>query len=244
MKRALLALLLVASPAFAQANGWAEMPNGWGEIQTVPGFTTIPPPASATLGCVGVFLGSPLNLQCDAGISYDAVTDTLTTGYLASGQLVRIGTGTATAAVGGVLHVNTTARATTGTTEQVLATYTLPANTLSAAGKAIRITAWGTTAANTNSKTVRIRLGGIGAQGVISMTTSTSAAVWRLEAVVARTGASTQDVIAWGLQGSNNVIFSQTTLTLSSANDIVVTGITATSAGDATFKGLIVEALN
>lgn len=79
MKRALLALFLVASPAFAQANGWAEMANGWGEIQTVPGFTTIPPPSSATLGCVGVFLGSPLNLQCYAGLSYDAATDTLTT---------------------------------------------------------------------------------------------------------------------------------------------------------------------
>jgi hypothetical protein len=64
VKRALLSLFLVASPAFAQANGWAEMANGWGEIQTVPGFTTIPPPASATLGCVGVFLGSPLALGC------------------------------------------------------------------------------------------------------------------------------------------------------------------------------------
>ena len=36
MKRLLAALLLVASPALAQSNGWQEIQNGWGEIQTVP----------------------------------------------------------------------------------------------------------------------------------------------------------------------------------------------------------------
>lgn len=91
MKRALLALLLIASPAFAQVNGWAEMANGWGEMQTVPGFTTIPPPASATLGCVGVFLGSPLNLQCapESGIVYTTTTKSLdvTDGRVQAGNL-------------------------------------------------------------------------------------------------------------------------------------------------------------
>ncbi|MBK9968692.1 MAG: hypothetical protein IPP07_29040 [Holophagales bacterium] len=36
MKRLLAALLLVASPALAQSNGWQEIQNGWGEIQTPP----------------------------------------------------------------------------------------------------------------------------------------------------------------------------------------------------------------
>ena len=94
MKRALLALLLIASPAFAQVNGWAEMANGWGEMQTVPGFTTIPPPASATLGCVGVFLGSPLNLQCApaSGIIYTVATKSLdvTDGRVQAGNLTAI----------------------------------------------------------------------------------------------------------------------------------------------------------
>ena len=44
------------------------------------GWLAMGAPAGATTGCVGVFLGSPLNLQCDAGIGYDAATDTLTTG--------------------------------------------------------------------------------------------------------------------------------------------------------------------
>jgi hypothetical protein len=36
VKRLLAALLLVASPALAQSNGWREIQNGWGEIQTPP----------------------------------------------------------------------------------------------------------------------------------------------------------------------------------------------------------------
>lgn len=77
----LTAALLVSAPAAAQT-GRAAM-DVTRETVNVDGssfsFAAIPPPASATLGCVGVFLGSPLNLQCDAGISYDAATDTLTT---------------------------------------------------------------------------------------------------------------------------------------------------------------------
>lgn len=55
------------------------------------GWLAMGAPAGATTGCVGVFLGSPLNLQCDAGISYDAATDTLTSGR------VLVGDGTAAA---------------------------------------------------------------------------------------------------------------------------------------------------
>ena len=74
MKRALLALLLVASPAFAQANGWAEMSNGWGEMQTVPGFTTIPLPSGCTTGSVATFLGSPVVPACASDWTYTAGT--------------------------------------------------------------------------------------------------------------------------------------------------------------------------
>ena len=108
MKRALLALLLVASPAFAQANGWAEMANGWGEIQTVPGFTALPLPSGCTTGSMATFLGS---LTCVPGLTF--TSNTLT---------IPVGAGTATAKVGGTLYVTTTSATTTGTTEQTLAT--------------------------------------------------------------------------------------------------------------------------
>ncbi len=100
MRRALLAaLLLVASPAFAQANGWQEMANGWGEIQTPTfSYATAPPPASATLGCVGVFLGSPLTLQCapSSGIVYTTATKSLdvTDGRVQAANLKAIGLAT------------------------------------------------------------------------------------------------------------------------------------------------------
>lgn len=65
MKRLLAALLLVASPALSQSNGWREIANGWGEIQTPPGYSTFPAPSTCTTaGQIPVFLGSPLAMAC------------------------------------------------------------------------------------------------------------------------------------------------------------------------------------
>lgn len=164
---------------------------------------------------------------------------------LPNGSTVNAGTGSARATVGGVLNVNTTSQATTGTAEEVLATYTLPANTLSANGKGVRIIAFGASAANANVKITRIRFGGIGGTIIAALSFSSSAASWRLSAEVVRTGAATQ--ITTSQSGSGATSSSQTvsaSQTLSGTVDIVVTGVTATSAGDATFQGLIVEALN
>ena len=162
-----------------------------------------------------------------------------------------IGTGTAVARVGGVLHVNTTSQATTGTSEQVLATYTLPANTLSRDGQAVRVTAFVEHAANTNATTARVRWGGIGGTVCLAQNASASAGVIRLECVIYRTGAATQAITGAGLLAtaaglSGNVTNSFTTgsATLSGTVDIVVTGTTGTAAGDLTFRTLLVEALN
>ena len=145
-----------------------------------------------------------------------------------------------------VLNVNTTSKATTGTSEEVLATYTLPANTLSANGKAIRVTAWGESAANANAKVVRIRFGGIAAAWTASFSTTASGAAWSISSVIIRTGAATQVSIGSGSASPSGqtLVSAAPTATLSSAVDIVVTGLTATASGDVTFKGLIVEALN
>ena len=137
-----------------------------------------------------------------------------------------------------VLHVNTTSQATTGTSEEVLATYTLPANTLSADGKALRIQAWCTTAANTNSKTFQIRVGGIGGVSVASTATATSGAALALTSTVIRTGASTQVATGSGLN------YTTPNRNTAATIDIVVLGTTGTAAGDLTFRALLVEALN
>lgn len=156
------------------------------------------------------------------------------------------GTGSAFAGVGGVLTVNTTQAGTTAvTTEEDLWTYSLPANTLSANGKAVRITAFGTTAANANNKTIKLYFG-----STVVATSGTSGyngIAWTLTVPVIRTGAATQ--LGMGgvavVGGSLGNSWSAPAETLSGAITIKVTGQNGTaSANDIVFRGAIVEYLS
>lgn len=151
------------------------------------------------------------------------------------------------ATIGGVLCVNTTSQATTGTVEEVLATCTIPANALSANGKGVRISVSVFTAANANTKTASIRFGGIG--GTVIATTGGTAAnniAGQLNAVVLRTGAATQYSYGSANYDTSSVRVTRgaPTQTLSNAVDIVVTGTTPTAAGDLTFGAFVVEFFN
>jgi len=81
VKRLLAALLLAAWPAAAQRS-----------IPAAPCKITdgscAPMPNATTLGCaansVAVFLGTPVALSCDGGLTYDATTDVLTAGALSA----------------------------------------------------------------------------------------------------------------------------------------------------------------
>lgn len=69
------------------------------------------------------------------------------------------------------------------TNEKDLGTYALPANTLASDGQSIRMKAWGTLAANSNSKTVRLYFGG----HTTSFTTSSATDVkWLIESTLMR----------------------------------------------------------
>jgi hypothetical protein len=152
---------------------------------------------------------------------------------------------TATGPMSTVLNVNTTSQATTGTIEEVLATYTLPANTLSANGKGIRITAWAAGSGGGN-KTLRIRVGGLGGTQIAVTNTATGAGGYVVDALVFRTGAATQVALGRGSihgSGAMNVTDTAPTQTLSGTVDVVITGTTAVI-GELTFKGGLVEALN
>ena len=109
-------------------------------------------------------------------------------------------------ATGGVLHVNTTgATGASSTAEQILATYTLPANTLDTNNEYIEIDAvFSVTGANTS--TLRLRLGGLTGGLVYASNASTmTGTTARILAKVYRTGATTQTAVAYAGDTSNLV---------------------------------------
>jgi hypothetical protein len=176
-----------------------------------------------------------------AGVLDLGGSSTVTIGSGTSVTSVAVGSGTTTALVGGTLFTSTTAAATTGTAEETLMSYTMPANTLAVNGRGVRITAWGSTAANVNAKMIKVYFG-TSVPAVI--TTSSSGAAWRATAYMTRTGAAAQT--SWGeiLVSASAAAYGAFTATeaLTSTVLIKVTGTTATAAGDATATGFMVEA--
>lgn len=171
-----------------------------------------------------------------------------TTLLLPSSSSVTEGTGTATAALGGVLTVNTTSAGTgADTNETDLWTYSLPANTLVTTGKTLRITVFGTTAANANAKTVKVYFGST--NFAIMSGGTTSGAGWSGTFLVTRTGASAQNFVrVIGLYGAGVTVDNPSLLTVTetetSAIVIKVTGQNGSaSANDIVFKQAIVECL-
>ena len=156
------------------------------------------------------------------------------------------GTGTAIGKVSSVLTVSTTQAGTPASTaETTLWTYSLPANTLSANAKGVRVTVFGSFAANTNTKTLRLKF------GATTVFSESGAGAFNgngfvASGVVVRTGASAQ-------VGIGNMMFgggAATDAPVTPAEDttaaiaIAFTGENGiASANDIVFRGAIVEAL-
>lgn len=101
------------------------------------------------------------------------------------------GTGTGTPPVVGTLNVNTTSVGNVGAGEDNLMSYTLPANTLTANGKGIRVTAYFRNANNADTKTIRTKFGATTLDTVADATASAGMNVV-VRAMIIRTGAATQ----------------------------------------------------
>jgi len=200
----------------------------------------------ASVGFADLFMGSGAVI----GFNNGDVTLTHSTNLLtvAGGDLaVPMGASSSAATVGGKANVNTTAVGNVGAGTDDLITYTLPANSLSANGKGVRITAWGTTANNANSKTLTLNFG---STAILTNSLTTSiAGVWRIEAEVFRTGASTQDyssqLVTTGTAGValNDLEIGTSAQTDSSNITIKCTGA-ATSDNDIVQEGMLVEMIN
>lgn len=150
--------------------------------------------------------------------------------------------------VGGALEINVTAVGNVGAGTDILMTYDLPANTLNVNARAIRITAWGTAANNSNPKTIALLWG---SQTIMTQALTVSqAGTWRIVAYVVRTGTDTQDIFAELLQLLTTVIDTHT-ITAGTQDDgaaitIKCTGTVTDGGGginndDLVQEGLIVE---
>lgn len=138
------------------------------------------------------------------------------------------------------LFSSTTSTSTTGLVEETLLSYTLKASQLAVNGRGVRISAWGTTAANANNKTFRIYFG---ATVVQVQAGGASALPWFATATVLRASATTQ--VATGNGNFSGIALNTSNTspgeTLSGTVLIKVTGTTPTLLGDLTQSGLLIE---
>lgn len=103
----------------------------------------------------------------------------------------RIGTSSSFGKISNVIKTDTTTTGNVGPGEDVLQTYTLPANALSSNGDTITGTCAGSFASNVNTKRVRLKFGAYTIFDSGTMTV-TAAIDWVLVFEVIRTGATTQ----------------------------------------------------
>lgn len=120
------------------------------------------------------------------------------------------------------------------TTEDVLQTFTLAAGQLANVGDMIHIVASGKWAGSTDTKTLRLRAGGVsGTILTAPIAASANVTQWSLEAWITKSGSNTQTyaVTALSVSGSFNGVNSGTlSLTDTGTIQLVITGQDSTSA--------------
>lgn len=157
---------------------------------------------------------------------------------------VAAGDGTETFKVGGVIHADVTQVLSDDTnTTQTLMTYSLPANTLNANGRALRVHAFGSFAGNAAPKTLQLNVGGAN-QNTGSVTQSGSS--WVIEALVVRIAANSQRVFF--KQNVGGVVLAPKSQTDTSVDTGAITislaGLDASAAtGNILVDGLVIEFL-
>ena len=193
--------------------------------------------------------GDPAGLELEfrALGHLEAATESERTGSTTA-TTAQAGAGTVKVPVGAITVNVTEAGNIANTNEQDLWTYSLPAATLNANGRGVRITVWGTLAANANDKVAKLYMGGyLLSSSVTAMTVNNG--LFRAQAEVIRTGAATEVGNAsfyYGvLNGAQTYRANAFALALDTTAAIIikVTGQspTAGAANDVVFKGALVE---
>jgi hypothetical protein len=220
-------------------------------------------PGTGTLGTIvysGTFNGAsngrsiwvPSGRDSFSFVQALAVTETATSVPEGHPLTSRMGTSTATLKLAGNLYCTMTTAATgANTTETDLASYTLPAGAMNSSISGVdsyvgvHIRAWGTTAANANTKTIRLKFDGTTIDSN-SITTAPNNQDWVIDTYLHRLDSTNQkgmtrfDVAAV-TQGVNAI---SPTATLSNSIIIKVTGQNGTSSsGDISLRGFCVDGL-
>lgn len=147
--------------------------------------------------------------------------------------------------VSGRLNASLTAIGTPlGTTvDQTLFSYTLPANTLANAGDSVRVICWGATPANGNTKTIKLNFGASQLTSANSIQTAPNNGKFRLELIVMRSGAATQQVMGNGTVIATPISVYTNAGTDALTSDVAITcvGNTPTAPQDITAQGMLVE---
>lgn len=152
----------------------------------------------------------------------------LTTGG-ASVLGVKAGTSSNDAAAGGILYTKSSSTGNVGAGVDVLAQYSIPANTLSANGMSIRFSAQGRFAGAGSNKPLTVDFGASGTKQLFTQVTFQGTESWLLEGEVMRTGAATQ--VGWCRRSSDGALYFQSSISL---NQTLSSAVVFTIYGEST----------
>ena len=128
--------------------------------------------------------------------------------------------------------------ATTGTAEEVLKTWTIPANTFPTANYGFRVYAWWNSANNANAKTPRIRLGGIGGTAICGagIAVATERYYCDMTCLVAAAGVLECTGMAGKTSIGGGINPIQYSYTFTNSLDVVATGTSGVALGEITLN--------
>jgi hypothetical protein len=137
-----------------------------------------------------------------------------------------------------------TSAAVTGTAaETVLATISIPANTIGPNGQ-MKINAYWTTTSSANNKTIRVRLGGLSGSVIFSAVPTTVANVWSSTILNDANSTSSQFMISEVARGTDSLVATvsaTSAVDMTSSQSLVITGQLSTTSETITLNGYTVE---
>jgi len=238
-----------ASPSAGQALVWSG--TRWQPL-AVAALPIPSPPPGGFLGNVFYQDSAGERTQEDA-FRYTASTNTLAVENITGTTVIEnndkktiMGSSLSTGRVPAIAYTSATSASTgANTTETDLQSYTLPANVLGDNGRALRIRAWGDTAANGNTKTIRLKFGGTTLQAN-NTTAAPNGLDWVTEAYVVRISSGQQTYSSFMLMSTTPQDTTSTAISITDTASIVikVTGQNGTAnAGDISCRAMTVEVL-